>query len=91
MKYTVYANYKEKEYTADFNLRSDAKLTTVARKCAETIYSKILPEAPEIRGSRWSFEKPNIWTNGGFMSLWMTTPADGVFDLHVDRDGIAFI
>ena len=91
MKYTVYTNYKDKDYKADFTLRSDANLTTVARKCAEAIYNQMIPLNPEIRGCRWSFEKPNVWTNGGFMSLWMTTPADGVFDLHVDRDGIAFI
>lgn len=71
MKYNVYANVNDVDYSATVAVRRDAKKKTVFLKCAEAIAkelwaAKAIPEKVSI-----SWDLPNIWRNGyvGFLAV----------------------
>ena len=87
MKFTVYTiDRREEEHETTISIRANTKHETVCRKCALAILEKLQEDLHrEPITANYLYEKPNVWTNGGYGSAALTI--DGwTLPLYIERE-----
>lgn len=92
MKYNVFCfDSNETAHETTVSVRSDARIGTVYSRLGQAMYAKLREDGLIAGRGTINYQLPNIWTNGGFGSMWITTEA-GLFDVFAVReDGLNYL
>lgn len=85
MLYNVTFLYDEYVAETTVSCKSTAKFETLARKIASEVYKSVKGQVPIT--TKFHYQKPNIWTNGGFPTMWFEMDASNpVGDVIATRE-----
>ncbi len=83
MKYEITVPITEdKVINKTISVRWDAKFETLANRVIEAINTSV---RELVNVEKYWYEKPNIWTNGCFPKMWISTD-NGIIDVFVKRE-----
>lgn len=89
MKYEVSTCTENgKEIAILVSVRSDASTKTIFKKCATEMHRKLRKMGLAPDTIAFSYELPNIWTNGAVGSVWFEKP---YYNIYIARENCGYI